>query len=298
MPAVSVIIPTYRRSALLASAIQSVLNQTFQDFEIVVVDDNSGDDTERVVRSFPDPRISYIAHRTNWRVAAARNTGVLNSSGELVAFLDDDDEWLPEKLERQIGLLRRCSEVTGAVYTGFEMTDRQTGQIVYTIRPNRKGHILHELCRHNCVGTASTVILRRECFDEVGLFDETIDFGEEYDMWIRVAHAFDFAYLPDSLVRYSVHSARLSTSHGMVVRGLRRQLNKYGTFFSAYPASLSDRYIALGVGLCYERDAKEGRRAFWRAVRIAPWRLKNYLYFGLALFGSRIFRLVRLSGRA
>ncbi|MGH9366419.1 MAG: glycosyltransferase family 2 protein [Thermoanaerobaculia bacterium] len=293
MPRVSVIIPTYRRPQFLAAAIRSVLNQTYQNFDIVVVDDNSGDNTEAVVSSFGDPRIRYIGHRTNWRVAAARNTGVLNSSGDFVAFLDDDDEWLPEKLGRQMDVFDGRSDVTGVVYTGFQMISRATGRTVMTVRPTRQGHILHELCRDNCVGTASTVVLRRECFEEVGLFDETIDFGEEYDMWIRVAHAFDFAFLPESLVRYSVHGARLSTSRTVMIRGLQRQLSKYGAFFAAYPSSLSSRYIALGVGFCREGDAKEGRRVFLRAIQIAPLRLKNYFYLGLALLGARVFRWVR-----
>lgn len=283
---------------MLGAAIQSVLNQTFQDFEIVIVDDNSGDDTQEVVRGFSDPRIRYIAHRTNWRVGAARNTGVLNSSGQFVAFLDDDDEWLSEKLERQLELFGRCASVTGAVYTGFHMMDRRTGRTVQMVRPSKRGHILHELCRHNCVGTASTVILRRECFEEVGLFDETIDFGEEYDMWIRVAHAFDFAFLPEPLVRYSVHGNRLSTNYGVMIRGLDRLLAKFGPFFAAYPLDLSRRHLELGVWHCYQGEARKGRQAFGRAIRIAPLRFKNYFYLGLALFGSRVFRWVRLSSRS
>jgi glycosyltransferase involved in cell wall biosynthesis len=294
MPLVSVIIPTHRRPVLLQAAILSVLNQTFQDFEIVVVDDASGDNTEEVVRSFGEPRIRYIAHKTNWRVAAARNTGMLNSGSPLIAFLDDDDEWLPAKLERQVELLGQCAFLTGVVYTGFQKVDRTSGELLSKVVPTKRGHILHELCRNNCVGTASTVVLRRECLDEVGLFDETIEFGEEYEMWIRIAHAFDFAYLPEPLVRYSVHSTRLSTNYGVMVRGLERQLQKHGAFFASYPSDLARRYIELGAMLCYERDGRRGRRAFWQAVRIAPLRLKNYFYLGLGLFGARIFRQVRL----
>jgi glycosyltransferase involved in cell wall biosynthesis len=298
VPRVSVIIPTYRRPRLLGAAIQSVLNQTFQDFEIVVVDDNSADNTREVTLSFQDPRIRYIAHRTNWRVGAARNTGLLNSVGDFVAFLDDDDEWLPEKLERQLEVFDRCAPVTGAVYTGFHMMDRRTGRTVQMVRPTKQGHILHELCRHNCVGTASTVVLRRECFEEVGLFDETIDFGEEYDMWIRIAHAFDFQFLPEPLVRYSVHGTRLSTNYALMIRGVERLLVKFGNFFAAYPTDLSRRHLELGVWHCYQGEARRGRKAFRRAIRIAPTRFKNYLYLALALLGARVFRWVRLSSRS
>jgi len=296
-PRGSVIIPTYRRPQLLGAAIQSVLGQTFQDFEIVVVDDHSGDNTEQVVRSFPDPRIRYIEHRTNWRVAAARNTGVLNSSGEFVAFLDDDDEWVPDKLARQIEVFDSRAPVTGVVYTGFAMIERQTGNTVQVVRPTKQGHILHELCRHNCVGTASTVVIRRECFRVVGLFDETIDFGEEYDMWIRIAHSFDFAFLADPLVRYSVHGRRLSTNYDAMILGLQRQLAKSLDFFASYPDDLSRRYIKLGILSAYAGDGRLARQAFGRAVASSPGRIKNYFYWCLGLLGSRVFRTVRAWSR-
>lgn len=291
MPRVSVVIPTHRRPKLLAAAIQSVLGQTFQDFEIVVVDDASGDNTEEVVRSFRDSRIHYIAHNNTWKVAAARNTGVLNSLGEIIAFLDDDDEWLPDKLQQQVAVLDRCAAITGVVYTGFQKIDRQSGRVIATVTPSCEGHILYEL-RRNCVGTASTVALRRTCLDEVGLFDETIEFGEEYDMWIRIAHSFDFAQIPEPLVRYSVHGVRLSTNFDVMIRGLERQFQKHLGFFSAYPFEFSRRYLELGSLYCQTGRMKPGRRAFLEAIRLAPHRLKSYRFLSLSLLGPRVFRAV------
>src|SRR3989442_437688 len=104
MSKVSVIIPTYNRAEFLGLALTSVLNQTFQDFEILIIDDNSQDSTQEVVTNFGDERIKYIRHDVNKRVAAARNTGVANSNGEYIAFLDDDDEWFPDKLQIQLDL--------------------------------------------------------------------------------------------------------------------------------------------------------------------------------------------------
>ena len=117
MPAVSVIIPTYNRAEFLRLAITSVLNQTFQDFEIIVVDDASEDHTHEVMNNLNDKRIKYIRHEVNKRVSAARNTGVLHSSGDYIAFLDDDDEWLPSKLQRQVALLEDSTSTCGGVYT-------------------------------------------------------------------------------------------------------------------------------------------------------------------------------------
>jgi glycosyltransferase involved in cell wall biosynthesis len=293
MPRVSVIIPTYNRARFLRAAVRSVLNQTFQDLEIVIVDDASPDDTRAVVAGLGDARIKYIRHEQNRRIAGARNTGVLNSTGEYIAFLDDDDEWQPRKLEQQVQVLDSSAMTVGAVYTAFAQVDVDTGKVVGVVTPVKRGHILHELCGRNWVGTASTVCVRRQCFDEVGLFDESVLFGEEYDMWIRIAHRFDFRYLDEVLVNYGLHARRLSRNYGVMISGLTRQLKKHHAFFGADPANHSRRYMSLGRLCCYAGNARKGRQAFWEAIKLCPFVPKHYLYFGLALLGARGFTTVR-----
>jgi glycosyltransferase involved in cell wall biosynthesis len=295
-PRVSVVIPTHNRAHLLGAAIASVIRQTFQDFEIIVVDDASSDGTEEVARNMVDERIRYVRHSTRRYVSAARNSGVLTARGELLAFLDDDDEWLPAKLERQVAVLDACAPVVGGVYTGFHMIERATGKTLGTITPTMRGHILHELCHQNCIGTASTMMLRRECLQEVGLFDETVDYGEEYDMWIRVARRYEFTYLEEPLVRYSVHPAQLSTDYSAMIRGSERKLQKYESFFATYPEDLGRRYLALGTYRCYMGKMREGRGALRRAIRASPWTFKNYAYYLLSLLGPEPFRRKIRSG--
>lgn len=116
---VSVIIPTYNRAHLLGRAIQSVLAQTYEDFEIIVVDDASTDVTEQVVKSFADDRINYIRHQKNKGGSSARNTGIKAAKGEFIAFLDSDDEWVPKKLEKEINRLQTLSNEVGVFYGGF-----------------------------------------------------------------------------------------------------------------------------------------------------------------------------------
>ena len=293
VPRVSVVIPTHNRSGFLRRAVRSVLGQTFQDFEIVIVDDASSDDTREVVASLGDPRIRYFRHEHNRRIAGARNTGVSNSTGEYIAFLDDDDEWRRDKLEKQVDMLDTSAPTVGAVYAAFARVDVASGEVVNISQVVKRGHILHDLCSRNWVGTASTVCVRRRCFEEVGLFDESVAFGEEYDMWIRIAHRFDFRYIDEVLVGYGLHARRLSRNFDVMMNGLKRQLAKYDTFFASDPVNHSRRYMSLGRLCCYSGNARAGRRAFWKAIKLWPYSPKYYLYLGLALFGARGFTAVR-----
>ena len=146
MPKVSVVIPTRNRAAFLQAAIQSVLNQTFQDFEIIVVDDASADQTAQVIQSFTDPRINYIRHETNKGQGVTRNDGINQASGEYVALLDDDDEWLPEKLEKQVRLLDSSPSKVGLVYTGFCKVDGSSKRVINRVIPEKRGQVFEELC--------------------------------------------------------------------------------------------------------------------------------------------------------
>jgi glycosyltransferase involved in cell wall biosynthesis len=293
MPAVSVIIPTFNRAKLLPKAVQSVLNQTFQDFEIVLIDDASTDCTPNVSRSFSDARIRYVRHDTNRGIAAARNTGVANASGRFIAFLDDDDEWLPGKLERQVDILANSSRSIGAVYSAFEQVDLATDRRVGVVRPAKSGHILNELCMKNWIGTASTVCLKRECLEEAGPFDERVTFGEEYDMWIRIAHRYDFKYIDEILVKYGVHAIQLSTNYQAIIGGLKEQLTKHRDLFALDPPNYSRRFANLGVLYCYVGEVAKGREAFRNAIRAAPFVTKLYAYLALSLLGPRVFRWVQ-----
>jgi len=290
MPAVSVIIPTFNRADLLPKAVGSVLSQTFQDLEIVVVDDASGDCTPAVVHGLGDRRIRYVRHPANRGIAAARNTGVAHASGRYLAFLDDDDEWLPRKLELQVGILTDSPRSVGAVYSAFEQIDMTTGNRVAVVRPGKSGHILNELCMKNWIGTASTVCLKRECLEEAGPFDERVTFGEEYDMWIRVAHRYDFKYIDEILVRYGVHPVQLSTNYQAIIGGLREQLHKHRDFFALDPGNYSRRFANLGVLYCYVGETARGRQAFYSGIRVTPFAGKLYAYLALSLLGTRVFR--------
>jgi glycosyltransferase involved in cell wall biosynthesis len=289
MSRVSVIIPTYNRAEFLSSAITSVLNQTFQDFEIIVVDDASNDNTQEVVSSFNDKRIRYIRHEINKGGAGARNTGIKVSTGKYIAFLDDDDEWLPWKLQMQTDLLEESPPRVGVVYTGFVMVSRADGQILYKGIPTRKGYIFNEMLIENVIGATPSVFLRRECFNRVGLFDENLPFAEDWDMWIRISKEFHFECIKEILVKCYFHNRnKLTANIEALSKGAEAMLRKY-TRSSALKKNLSHIYLGIGVLCCYNRDTKKGREVFLKAIRLYPFEIRHYFNLCLSLLGAGNF---------
>ena len=200
MATVSVIIPTHNRSDFLRRAIASVLNQTYQDFELIVVDDASTDNTAEAVAEFNDERIKLLRHDTNKGGSAARNTGILASECDYIALLDDDDEWLPEKLSRQMEVLLSSPPQVGCVYSGcVDVTT--TGKTIGEYIPTKRGDLSKDLVAENCVGGASSALLKRECVKKVGLFDESLPCSQDYDLWIRISNEFHFECIPETLFR-------------------------------------------------------------------------------------------------
>ena len=287
-PKVSVIIPTHNRSAFLRSAIISVLNQTFQNFEIIIIDDASGDDTRKVITSFNEARIRGIHNQASKGAAGSRNIGVTNAHGEYIAFLDDDDEWLPAKLERQARLLDNSPQEVGGICTGRLVVEKASRRVLPV-----ENHEHCDLAKGNFI-TTSSLLLRRRCFDECGLFDDEMPTASDYDMWIRISKRFSFKIIGDGLVKYYVHDGSLTRDYAKKIRGLEMLLAKYDSVFRPNSKEHSRRHLELGVYYCYQGEVQKGRKAFSSAIRINPCEIRNYFNFGLSLLGAEHFK--RLKG--
>ena len=190
-PVVNVVIPTYNRAEIIGRAIRSVQAQTFEDWELIVVDDASEDETEEVVAAFEDTRIRYIQHVENRGGAAARNTGIRNSRGEYIAFLDSDDEWLPQKLEGQIRVFKKADESVGLVYTGMI---RKKGKYTEKKTPIYSGWIEEKLYLKNVIGSCSVGTVKSNVVNEVGYFDEKLNSAQDKDYWLRVSKMFKIEF--------------------------------------------------------------------------------------------------------
>ena len=271
MPRVSVVIPTWDRAASFGRALDSALAQMEPDFEVVVIDDGSPSDAaERVVRDRADARIRYIRLPAHRGVSGARNAGVLAATGTYVAFLDDDDEWLPQKLQRQLETIEGADDSVGAVYTARFTIDVPTGRCTTTrfARSFRPGD-------GNTV-TTSSILIKRDCLTQAGPFDEELEAGEDYDMWIRVAERSRFVYLDVPLVKYYVHAGSISTDYRKKRRASELLLKKYGSRFGRNRHDLAKEYVTLGVMWYHEGGLNQAARAFAKAVRVCPLELHIY----------------------
>jgi beta-1,4-mannosyltransferase len=200
-PKVSVVIPVYNRATPVRRAIESVLRQTYQNFEIIVVDDASSDHSVESVRSISDPRLTVICHDRNRGGSAARNTGIRASSGEYVAFLDSDDEWLPDKIQRQLAVFGRSDDRLALVYTGANRVYENQWTEIH--RPRRHDNVARALLLDNVVGETSVGMVRRGVLNELSGFDETLPARQDVDLWLRIAERYRVEVVPDVLVTVS-----------------------------------------------------------------------------------------------
>jgi glycosyltransferase involved in cell wall biosynthesis len=208
-PRVSVVIPVYNRATTIERAIRSVLSQSYENIELLVVDDGSIDDPASIVARFRSPAIRMLWTNGRTGAAAARNLGIRHASGTLIAFLDSDDLWDERKVERQVACFRDGPGNLGAVYTGIR-THHPDGSITQTL-PEYRGELFKVLQWRNKVGGASTVMVKRAALDKVGLFDTTLPACEDWDLWARIAREYPFDFVAVPCVDYYADRAdRLS----------------------------------------------------------------------------------------
>jgi GT2 family glycosyltransferase len=208
-PLVSVIVTTYNHERYIAAAIQSVLDQTFQDYEVIVVDDGSSDSTGDRILPFAD-RIRLI-RQENQGVAASRNTGIRRANGRLLAFLDGDDLWHPDKLTHQVAAARAHPRSGAIVVDGGQFSEATTlhdslfpAQVSLLLGDDRSVTLAcyERFLHHNLISTTSQVLVPRAVLDDVGFGDARFPLASDWDLYLRIAASYDITFLRDSLVRW------------------------------------------------------------------------------------------------
>ena len=225
---VSVIIPTYNRASLLSRAIESVMNQTFKDFELIIIDDGSTDNTRDTVEGFQrmDARVKYLRQENSGTPASPLNTGINNSQGEYLAFLDDDDEWLPQKLEKQITLFQISKKPNvGIIGCGCFMI---RGNKIKTYEFPATDNIIKLLLNKSVFLSCSSTVMKKEVFNKLGKFDETFRLFFARDMWLRICQDYDFDFVDEPLYKYYIHGSNLSRKDSLrEAAELDRLINKW-----------------------------------------------------------------------
>jgi len=280
-PLVSVITPTYNRSEFIEETVKSVLGQTMEDFEFLIIDDGSYDDTKSVLDSYlADDRIRYF-YQENQGQSVARNIGLKNSRGRFICFIDSDNVWLPDKLAVQISMMQDNPSVD-VIYGDCILIDKQSREVgVKNIR-RYSGHIAPQMLKDNCV-SMNTAMARRQCFDELGGMNGKRRVADDYDLWLRFSAKYKFLYVPEYFAKYRVMDDQISSDKRRRFEANERIIHD---FLQEFPEAVTARQAKDGLATFYARKARyyatisERRTALESVFRslmcqpfgLAPWR--------------------------
>lgn len=301
-PTVSVIIPTYNRAKILGKVIQSVLDQTYKDFEIIIVDDGSTDDTKQVLAQYKN-KIIYI-YQENQGGAVARNTGINHANGKYIAFLDSDDLWFPQKLKKQVEILEQHDDFA-LVYTNILYID-DAGRFKspgYSSKKFLSGYMFKEtLFRKIMCGHPPTWLIRKTCFEEIGSFDPDFRTSHDRDMIIRIAKKWKIYGIKEPLTMIRQHNyqrLRGSSSANQIeyywfkfLDKLFKETDRELISKKLKKKLVSSYYFLAGKQYLKEMDHVLARKRFFLSISHYPFELNPYIYLIPTLMGARGLKVI------
>jgi len=306
VPYVSVVVTTYNRAALLKETVSSILSQTFTDFELIIVDNMSTDGTDAYVDSIGDGRVRYFKNQNNGIIAVNRNYGIGKASGRYVAFCDDDDLWMPDKLKAQTVFMDANPDV--ALTFGYARDfychtpgdAPQDGALRFAKDACDATDSFERLLFGNNVATV-TAMVRKSCLDEAGLFDEDPAFRtvEDYELWLRLARKGAIACIPQTLGRYRLHSQSVSGNEVGQKKRLLNILEKFKRHGWLEPelARRAEGHVSWMIGNALLGAGESDYRAwYWKAVtKDKNFTLLLSVFFCLlpTALSSKVFRLLK-----
>lgn len=288
MTKISVIIPAYNAMTYLPTTLASVLAQTFTDFEVLIINDGSSDNIMHWAKSLTDKRVKLIS-QTNKGVSVARNTGITKAQGEYIAFLDADDLWHPTKLAKQVEYLDTHPAI-GLVSTWVTLINEKgkfLSEAKLRFKPENIWRQMIEQCLISC---GSVPMVRRSCFKTVGLFDANLKFGEDWEMWTRIAARFDFGLVEECLVSYRQHAKNVSKKSREMTPDFHKLIEK---MFVSVPAEL--------LHLKNQAYGRSNLYIGWRALETKDYQAAKYYshqavaYYPQLAFSKSCLRLLLLT---
>jgi glycosyltransferase involved in cell wall biosynthesis len=277
-PLVTAIITTYKRSDFLLIALQSVFVQTYMPLEIIVVDDNNGNDEFRIATKqslsqyIIEGKIIYVEHEYNKGLSAARNTGIDIAKGIYIAFLDDDDQWLPDKIEVQVKKFEELSEEYGLVYGAYQQVYRET-EARKIIEPIYEGDVEHVLGL-NHIGPPSMVMCRTDILKKIGCFDPEFRSREDIELYYRLALQYKVAYTNHILINYYIHPNSMSSIHSDKLKYMKLFVAKHNLKLKKPQRRWSEINERLGELYAINGETFNSWRAFLTAFKYNPQKIK------------------------
>lgn len=292
MPKVSVVIPSYNCAKYLPEAINSVLKQSFRNYEIIVVDDGSTDNTKEILNSF-NGKIKYLFQQNSGH-SIARNNAISKASGKYVAFLDADDIWLPNKLMEQIEFLDAAPDV-GMVHSNIIFIDENGKHMNYPMRNNKflSGKIFNYLLTRKAHISSPTVVIRKECLDKIGLFDENLTRlgSEDRDLWLRITKEYEVKYLDKPLAYYRIRKNSQSSNSEKMFLGrlytLKKIFYKYDLSFWLKSLVFSKTYKDYGDELQINGNLGLSRKQYMKSILYFPFNLGAFINLLKSYFNIR-----------
>jgi glycosyltransferase involved in cell wall biosynthesis len=290
MPLVSVVIPTYNQADYLREALQSVLDQTVSDWEVIVINNNSSDHTVEVVEAFKDCRFQLINFSNNGIIGASRNLGIKNAKSPWVAFLDSDDLWYPEKLE----LCMKETDGADIIAHRFELV-KNNCVVHKSLLVKEKDFLYRNLIlKGNCLAPTTTIV-RKTLLDEVGGFSEKKDFVtvEDFDLWLKMSSKqASLRFISQVLAKYRLHDSNASSSAIRLLDAALKVLEKHynllekkrGFDFVLYWRIIAVLYYQAGRKCLMKGDRRNAIQYFLKSFKRYPFYIKNYIFFLIALF--------------
>lgn len=276
-PLITVITPTFNRADFIEEAVNSVLAQTYGNFELLIVDDGSTDDTKAVLApALQDTRVQYF-YQQNQGQSVARNLALAKAKGEFICFLDSDNYWPPEKLESQVRQFAENPDYD-VVYGDIIEIDEQGREVTRKNMRRYSGNISSFMIRDNCV-SMNTAMARKRCFDELGAMSGQRRVADDYDLWLRFSAKFRFLYVPEFWAFYRVMENQISTDK---TRRFDSNWQIITDFQQAFPDAMPEKDFRIGFSAFHSRKArylaskgakKEALREISRAIRLCPTRV-------------------------
>jgi len=289
---VSVVLPVYNREERVNKSLNSVLNQTYKNLQVIVVDDGSNDDTYDVLNKVKDRRVKIVRLKDNKGVSKARNIGIEISEGKFVAFIDSDDIWNSCKIEKQINYIKKCKKRVALVDCGWKAVGGKNA--VPRIENKKERTSTKKLLSFKNVCSPPTVVARRSVLEEMGGFDENLQTVEDVDLWVRISKKYEIEHLTEVLVEVN------RGGHKRLGNEYRKFINGHLRFYAKHKEKyekLSDKeharfFIRVARRLLSMRKMVRARRFLGKAIILNPYNVKLHLIMASTLLGEEAFSVM------